>query len=330
MIEKEKEKIDILKNNFMKNYQDKVLFNDEQSQKFAQSVQLNEEDTKEKNELKKQLDKYKTQNDKLKQEIKKLKKSIEELEKSKYEIDLELDNSKKDKKTFLEMQIKDSKKIAALNKDKEKLKKENNKIKDDLEKLRQRLNDIEQDNERLSNLNNNLEYQLKNKASGIGSISSKIEGMKIDTKNKITELNQQKQNQFSVQASKTMINIDEVLNNLCNYCINKNINLKKHLLRYDINKNGKIGLRDFKRAIEELKIGFINYDLEKLANTVKLPNRDDISIENFLNILKNKSPEFKQFLDEFPDENAIFIKRDDKQLSRKYDNFAGKEFNIDY
>ena len=330
MIEKEKEKINELKNNFMKNYQDKVLFNEEQSQKFAQSVQLNEEDTKEKNELRKQLDKFKTQNDKLKQEIKKLKKSMEDLEKSKYEISLELDNSKKDKKTFLEMQIKDSKKIASLNKEKEKLKKENNKIKDDLEKLSQRLNDIEQDNERLSNLNNNLEYQFKNNFSGAGLGSAKTEGKKIDKKNKITELNQQKQNQFSVQASNIMINIDEILSNLCNYCINKNINLKKHLLRYDINKNGKIGNKDFKRAIEELKIGFINYDLEKLVNACKLPNSNDISIENFLNLLRNKNPEFKQFLDEFPDENDVLIKRDNKQVSRKYDNFAGKEFNIDY
>ena len=297
-----------------------------QSQKYAQSVQLtDEEESKEKMELKKQIKKLKTKNDKLNQENKKLKISVEELEKSKNEVSLELYKSREDKKTFLELQVKDSKKIASLNKEKEKLKKENNKIKTELENIKQRLNDIEQENDRLANLNSNLQQQLKSKGLPI----SKNEESKIDLKSHKINLDEQKQNQFLVPASNIMVNADELLNTLCKFVISKNINLKKHLLRYDISKNGKITKKDFKRAIEELKIGFLNYDLEKLANACKLPNSDDISIEQFLNVLKNKNENFKKFLEEYSDEDKL-INYGDKQASRKYDNFENKEFNIDY
>ena len=337
MIEREKEKIEEqLKKHFSDNYPEQIFSNKEdnvnnnkntQSQKYAQSVQLNddEEESKEKIELQKQVKKLKNKNDKLNQENKKLKISMEELEKTKNEVSLELYKSREDKKTFLELQVKDSKKIALLNKEKEKLKKENNKIKTDLENLKQRLSDIEQENDRLSNLNSNLQQQLKSK----GIAPSKIEESKIDLKHKIN-LDEQKQNQFLVPASNIMINADDLLNTLIKFVIGKNINLKKHLLRYDISKNGKITKKDFKRAIEELKIGFLSYDLEKLANACKLPNSDYISIEQFLNVLKNKNEDFKKFLEEYSDGKDRLIKSGDKQASRKYDNFENKEFNIDY
>lgn len=332
MIEREKAKINEIYKKFSSNYQDKTLLNNDLSQKnqkMAQSVQLNDqEESKEKTELKKELDKYKNKNKNLVQEIKKLKQDIEELEKSKNEISLELYKNREDKKTILDLQVKDNKKIALLNKEKEKLKKENNKIKEEFEKLKLRLTDIEKSNDNLSNINYNLEQKLKNK--GTTSSVPKIEGPKIDKKNLNLNLNQHKQNQFSVKASSNMVKIDDILNNICKYCIIKNLNLKKHLQRYDITKNGKIGQNDFKRAIEELKIGLINYDLEKLHNACKLPDSNDVSIENFLNLLKNKNAEFKKFLDEYPDTNEIIIKQGNKQVSRKYENFEGKEFNIDY
>ena len=332
MIEREKAKINEIYKKFSSNYQDKTLLNNDPSQKnqkMAQSVQLNDqEESKEKTELKKELDKYKNKNKNLVQEIKKLKQDIEELEKSKNEISLELYKNREDKKTILDLQVKDNKKIALLNKEKEKLKKENNKIKEEFEKLKLRLTDIEKSNDNLSNINYNLEQKLKNK--GTTSSVPKIEGPKIDKKNLNLNLNQHKQNQFSVKASSNMVKIDDILNNICKYCIIKNLNLKKHLQRYDITRNGKIGQNDFKRAIEELKIGLINYDLEKLHNACKLPDSNDVSIENFLNLLKNKNAEFKKFLDEYPDTNEIIIKQGNKQASRKYENFEGKEFNIDY
>ena len=332
MIEREKAKINEIYKKFSSNYQDKTLLNNDPSQKnqkMAQSVQLNDqEESKEKTELKKELDKYKNKNKNLVQEIKKLKQDIEELEKSKNEISLELYKNREDKKTILDLQVKDNKKIALLNKEKEKLKKENNKIKEEFEKLKLRLTDIEKSNDNLSNINYNLEQKLKNK--GTTSSVPKIERPKIDKKNLNLNLNQHKQNQFSVKASSNMVKIDDILNNICKYCIIKNLNLKKHLQRYDITKNGKIGQNDFKRAIEELKIGLINYDFEKLHNACKLPDSNDVSIENFLNLLKNKNAEFKKFLDEYPDTNEIIIKQGNKQVSRKYENFEGKEFNIDY
>ena len=78
MIEQEKAKIDKLKRDFMEKFEDKVLFNEEQkSQKYAQSVQLNEvENSKEKEDIKKQLKNLKNKNDKLNTENKKLKNAI--------------------------------------------------------------------------------------------------------------------------------------------------------------------------------------------------------------------------------------------------------------
>ena len=335
MIEKEKEKIEKIKNNFMQNYQDRVLFNEEdinnnknmKNSKYAQSVQLNdEEESKEKEELKNKIKTLKTKNDKLIKENKKLKASIEELEKSKNEVSLELYKNREDKKTFLELQVKDSKKIALLNKEKEKLKKENNKIKSDLENLKQRLKDIEQDNERLSNINNDLQQKIKDMGSGSVSIP-KIEKSKIIKK---PSLDEQKQNQFLLPASNIIANADDLLNNLCEFCIGKKINLKKHLQRYDISKNGRISKNEFKRAIEELKMGFINYDLEKLANACKMPNTDFVSLEHFFEMLKNKNENYKKFLEENSDVSDNLIQEGNKQASRKYDNFENKEFNIDY
>ena len=70
--------------------------------------------------------------------------------------------------------------------------------------------------------------------------------------------------------------------------------------------------------------------MEKLVKACKSPKDDEISIENFLNMLNNKNPEFQKFLEDFPDENENLIGYGNKQASRKYDNFENKEFNIDY
>jgi len=134
----------------------------------------------------------------------------------------------------------------------------------------------------LSNINNDLQNKFKDMGSGAVPIK-KIEKSKIVKKG--INLDEQKQNQFLLPASNIVTNADELINKLCEFVIGKNINLKKHLQRYDISKNGKVALNDFKRAIEELKIGFINYDLDKLANVCKLPNSNNISLDNFLNIL---------------------------------------------
>ena len=101
-------------------------------------------------------------------------------------------------------------------------------------------------------------------------------------------------------------------------------------MRYDISKNGKINEDDLKQAIEELKLGFIQNDLDKIANVCKSPNSKDISIDNFLNILKNINDNFRKYMEQLSDISDDVIKPDNKQQSKKYDNFENKEFNIDY
>ena len=197
--------------------------------------------------------------------------------------------------------------------------------------MRIRLNFIEQENQKLSALNNSFEQELKSRPKvGARPPSAKKEDQKIKKKVSKKDLNQQKQNQFSMYSSSGYWgSTDELLNNICEYCVKKNVNLKKHLRRYDISKNGKIGENDFKRAIEELKLGFINADLDKLVNTCKSPYSKDISIDNFLNILENKNESFKKFIDQLP-EVPDNINPESKQFSKKYDKFENKAFNIDY
>ena len=328
MIEREKEKIEEIKNNFMKNYQDKTLIEDDaKSQKSAQSVQLpmsapvaNIEKEKEKDDLRKQIHKLKLQIGKLNDEKKKLNKTIEDIENAKNEVNLELAKSKEDKKAILELQIKDNKKISALNKEKEKLKKENDKLKEQLKQLKIRLNIIEQDNQRLLTVNSNYEQELKSRQQRPRPPSAKKDDIK-----KPKNINQQRQGEFSMFSD-----TDELLNTLCEFCVKKNINLRKHLLRYDISKNGKISENDFKRAIEELKLGFIGSDLDKLANVCKSQHSNDISIDNFLNLLKSKNNNFKALIEQFSDEPDNIIMTGNKQASKKYDKFENKAFNIDY
>ena len=265
---------------------------------------------------------------KLSKEKKKLNKIIEELEKSKNEINLELAKNKEDKKQILELQIKENKKINILSKEKEKYKKERNSIKEELDQMKIRLSLIEQENQKLSTLNNKLEQELKLRPKINRPPSAKKEEQKKATAQ--MNLNQEKQNEFSMLSNSGYFGgADELLNTLCEYCVKNNINLKKHLKRYDIAKNGRIGENDFKKAIEELKLGFISLDLDKLANACKSPHDNNIAIDNFLNILKNKNQNFKNYMEnlsEVPDN----IDPESKHFSRKYDNFENKAFNIDY
>ena len=327
MIEREKEKIEEIKNNFMKNYQDKALIEDEdvksqKSEKYSHSVQLPASsqpvNDQEKDDLKKQIHKLKIQIGKLNEEKKKLNKAIEDLEKAKNEVNQELAKSKEDKKQILELQIKDNKKISVLNKEKEKLKKENNRLKEELEQIKIRLNIIEQENRRLTTVNSNLENELKSKPKPRPPSAKK-------EKNKIIDINKQKQSEFSMYSD-----TDELLKSLCDFCIKKNINLRRHLQRYDISKNGKITENDFKRAIEELKLGFIGSDLDKLANTCKSPHSNDVSIDNFLNLLNNKNNNFKKFIEQFSEVPDNIVMPGNKQATKKYDKFENKAFNIDY
>ena len=327
LIQNEKEILKELKEKFLhikenQKFNEKELELSQVSQKQAQSVQMAENippvvNDQEKNDLKNEIKKLKSQKNKLNEEKKKLKLEIENLENSKNEVSTQLADSKKEIKQILDLQIKDNKKISILNKEKEKLKKENNRLKEDFEQMKIRLDVVEQENQKLLAINNNLEQELKLRPKpGARPPSAKKEKKK-------PILNQEKQMRGSYTGSS-----DDIINNLCEYCIKKNINLKKHLERYDISKNGKIGENDFKRAIEELKIGFISYDLDKLANLCKSSNSKDILIENFLNILKNKNDNFKNFMDNLPEDSNKIIP--DKKFTEKYDRFENNEFNVDY
>ena len=65
-----------------------------------------------------------------------------------------------------------------------------------------------------------------------------------------------------------------------------------------------------------------------MANLCKSSNSKDILIENFLNILKNKNDNFKNFMDNLPEDSNKIIP--DKKFTKKYDKFENNEFNIDY
>ena len=338
MIEEERAKIQEIKKMFLKQYQDKSLFDLNGQEKKKE----NENDKNAGAELNKDDRKNLIQINKLNKEKKLLNKKISDLETERNNLKQELSKYKEDKKNILELQVKDTKKISNLKNEKEKLKKENEKLKDDINKLNQRLSIIEQDKEKFSqtqkyipqiNIPSKQKQEPKKMDTKIISNESlSVSGSKNLKKNIIIKEEQPK-DKLNKQTETNLIdygcNNDEILQKLIYFCLKNNINIKKQLNRYDIAKTGKINETDFMHAIEELRFGFIEYELIQLVNMSKTMNSNDIIIENFVNIMKNKDKNYREFLERQSDGGQL-IDVGNKQVTKKYDRFEKKPFNIDY
>lgn len=118
----------------------------------------------------------------------------------------------------------------------------------------------------------------------------------------------------------------DLLIRLIFFCLRKNINMNKQLNKYDLSKSGKITTTDFAKAIDELRLGFIDYDLKRLA-LIARPIDDIIVIRTFIQMMKDKNETYKQFLEE---EERKEMASERRETTSKYNPFQNKNYNINY
>ena len=286
---------------------EKLIINKEKSELYEKMV-----------DLRKQITNFSKKNKK--QTIK-----IEELEKKIRELEQNLQICKDEKKSILDLQIKDNKRISALLKEKEKHKKKIDELKDEIEKLTQRLSQYEQE---ISNRNFNASENRQPKRAPSSTKPSAMDKFKkgiatVAKKNLIPQEEKKSEKDSSIGYG---ANTDEILKKLVYFCLKKNINMKKQLQRYDISKNGRVKEDEFMHAIEELRLGLIEADLKNLVKIAKPKDGGDIIIDDFVEILKNMDKNYKVLMEE----QEGVVDKNKKEASKKYDRFENKPYNVDY
>jgi seryl-tRNA synthetase len=250
-------------------------------------------------------------NKKLRTELEKLNKTIEEYKKQIEDSGKNIEKIKNENKMFLQTQIKDTKTISRLKKEKDDLSAEKEKLKEKIEQL-QRLLDNSNNINQSQILNNN---QIRPNTSQVmapkrnqSAVKKKPELEKkeredsshskikkeptvdlVDTKRVVT--------QSSLNNSITLEKQEDILKKLVYYCLKKNINMLRHLQRYDLTKLGKISKNDFIKAIEELKLGLIKSDISRLIENANL-TQDYVEIHQFIDIMIEKDKNYEQLIKE--------------------------------
>ena len=348
MIEREKEKIDQLKMDFAKQYQEKA-FNAENAELdktlgVPDRLILN----KEKSELYIKIDKLMKKNRKINDEKKEMQKKIDELEKEKSELIQKSLKTQEQSKKLLQFQKTDTEKISKLRNENEKLKNQLNDYKDNNEKLKNQLNTLQEQKNKESSSTNvlktkkssntiqrkpSIKQQQQPKPNILQSVQDSVNMLSIDKSNVISTSKQPQNLQSSIQRSvdKQQLSYDnkidsDLLMKLIYFCISKNINMNKQLNKYDLSKSGKITSSDFMKSIDELRLGFIDYDLKQLALIAK-PIDDIIVIKNFIAMMKERNDTYKHFLEEEERKELI---NSNRETTMKYNPFQNKNYNINY
>mmetsp|Transcript_25502 Transcript_25502/g.26583 ORF Transcript_25502/g.26583 Transcript_25502/m.26583 type:complete len:2300 (-) Transcript_25502:58-6957(-) len=213
-------------------------------------------------------------------------------------------------------------------------------IEEDIEELLKENSDkeksISRTNDKQENKDDNIEKVLSKVQIKQPSISgSAIPGhstKNINDGKKKTNSGAREKRQSVVVASLNNDNIveDELsisksnMKKLVDFCIKKNKNIHRHLKRYSTTL-GKICKTDFVRAINELKLGFIEPDIISLIN---LCETDDIyiNIEKFVKIMIECDPNYEMITRE-PEFNEDIHKIKNE---KKYSLIEKKAFNINY
>ena len=107
----------------------------------------------------------------------------------------------------------------------------------------------------------------------------------------------------------------DYMRQLIKICLQKNIDLQRHLQRYDINKLNKISEREFLRAIDELKLGFIDKEIEDLASLFK-DVENFVAIAEFLKKAIEIEPEYQNII---MDQGRLLIRTQNRTDGEKQD-----------
>ena len=178
-----------------------------------------------------------------------------------------------------------------------------------------------------------IKQQQQPKPNILQSVQDSVNMLSIDKSNVISTSKQPQNLQSSIQRSvdKQQLSYDnkidsDLLMKLIYFCISKNINMNKQLNKYDLSKSGKITSSDFMKSIDELRLGFIDYDLKQLALIAK-PIDDIIVIKNFIAMMKERNDTYKHFLEEEERKELI---NSNRETTMKYNPFQNKNYNINY
>jgi cell division protein FtsB len=330
LIEEEREKIDRIKNEFAKLYQDKKLAEDEV--KLESSVFVPEKSivNKEKSELYTKINNLRKVNKKLNDELKKLENILKEKDAELKELNNKYEKEKENGKEILKSQYKDTKRISQLKKEKEKLEKNNDKLRDEIDKLKSKIIELEEENRKNSQSNLRTRPQRtinreisENNFNNLNEINTNINERNLRSSNlSIQNLNY---NIPSITNKEINSNLDQedLIKRLINFCLNKNIILSKQFEKYDLVNDNKIVSKDFKNAIEQLQPGFIEPELNELVKMGKPDINNNIKYKDFIQLMVNKNNNYKELEEQNKNIN-------DKVLTKKYNPFENKSYNINY
>jgi Ca2+-binding EF-hand superfamily protein len=302
LIEEEKERIKKIREEFTKRLEDRKFLEEQMFNNTAHVPdRLIDEDKK--NQLYNKLNKEQSKTKKLKTEIEKLNKQIEEYKTKSEENAKKLNSLREENKAFLTTQSKDTSVISRLKKEKEELKEGNNKLKEEKEHLKKQITNLTnvQSNNMLPP--NTTATVVKRKDSFAKAKPVPQSSVDMDKRefglssllNITSAIQKQEYIDKSVNIMPVGTSETDQIKNFTTLCLKKNIHIGRHLQRYDITKIGKINRNDFIRAIDELKLGYIDNDINKLLDLAKL-NDTYISIQGFLDSMIRSEPLYENVL----------------------------------
>lgn len=314
---------------------------------------------KEKSDLYVKIEQLRKRNTKLTEEKKKMLKEKEEFETEKQKLIDRISRVQSDSKVFQECQLRDMKKLTKLTKENDKLKKDKEDLKKENDYLRGQL----EDNRRKQNLTMANQNTIQNLQSS-SQIPSQIPNQSIQKSNAFqpsqsgtrqkrpstsiqrsppkkdfsspsstsykAEGAEQSSQNWNVSSSKAKPKVSspaegkEKLERLVYRCLEKRINLCEQLKRYDLGGSGKITTEQFRKSIDELKLGFIDRDFELLEKASKA-TEGYIIIDDFVELAKSVDPNYRDFID-----TSLANKNFDSKVTKKYNPFENKNYNINY
>ena len=333
MLDEERNKNNKIKNHYEQLYKQKILKDEEA--KLANTVYVPERliVNKEKSELYVKIDEYMKKNKKLSEKIKQLQKEKKDLIESKRNIELDLQKEKEKHTQGLKAQYKET---TTLKKEKEKLKKKNKELTEEIARLNQQISSLEHQiynppqPEKLKRIAPNpqsssvipipdsskQEAIIKNQHDESQPKQEGSSYIAMDIYKKIEEKEKPKEKKIYKGGEKLVFEFAE-------FCNSKKINIKLHLRKYDTSNKGTISDDKFMNAIIELKTSFTENDIKDLINYCKPKDGGDIIINDFIELLKDKGYTYKL-------KDETIIDKDNKQVSKKYDYFENKPYNLDY
>jgi Ca2+-binding EF-hand superfamily protein len=338
LIEEEKLRIKKISEEFNRKLQDRTLI---EEQMFKSSVHIPERllENAQNNEMYAKIQSLRNKNKKLVAEIDKLNKSVEEYKKQIDDFNKNTEKIKNENKMFLQTQVKDTKTISRLKKEKEELCLEREKLKEKVEQLQKLIDNMNMSKDKEEKMQNSQISQNKigamkrapsasrksivqvkeDKNANLIKDQKDLEREKLlkefkDIKSDLIKESQINITQKEVNEKKPVSNIeepllntqqtlsspveaDDVLKRLVFFCLKKNINMSRHLQRYDLTKLGKLTKVDFTKAIDELKLGFIDNDIYRLLQCVNTVD-EYLEIKQFISKMIEKDRNYELLIKE--------------------------------